>query len=102
MLLSLQTKIAIATANLPVHESQPSKPRLDAQREINFDLSPEMAMQVLFHSLENSLLNLHSVLGDSKVYACDCDFVPKLAKGSRQQLSAFLLGFGDQVQRPAR
>jgi hypothetical protein len=28
------------------------------------------------------------------VYGCDCDFVPKLAKGSRQHLSAFLLGFG--------
>lgn len=51
MLLSLQTKIAIATANLPIRESQPSKPRLDGQGEINFDLSPEkMAMQVLFHS----------------------------------------------------
>jgi hypothetical protein len=37
----------------------------------------------MVHSLENSLLNLHSVLGDSKVYGCYCDFVPKLAKRSR-------------------
>jgi hypothetical protein len=51
-------------------------------------------MQVLFHSLENSLLNLHSVLSDSKVYGCDCDFLPKLAKGWCQHLSAFLLGPG--------
>jgi hypothetical protein len=46
------------------------------------------------HSLENFPLNLHSVLGDSRVYGCDCDFVPKLTKGSRQHLSAFLLGPG--------
>ncbi len=46
------------------------------------------------HSLENSLLNLHSVLGDSKVYGCDCDLVPKFAEGSRQHLGAFLLFSG--------
>ena len=46
------------------------------------------------HSLENSLLNLHSVLGDSKVYGCDCDLVPKFAEGSRQHLGAFPLFSG--------
>src|SRR5882672_9893430 len=46
------------------------------------------------HSLENSLLNLHSVFGDSKVYGCDCDFVPEFAKRSRQHPGAFVLGLG--------
>jgi hypothetical protein len=46
------------------------------------------------HSLENSLLNLDSVFGDSKVYGCDCDFVPELAKRSRQHPGAFALGLG--------
>ena len=46
------------------------------------------------HSLENPLLDLHSLFGDSKVYGCDCDFIPELAKRSRQHPGAFVLGLG--------
>ena len=50
--------------------------------------------QAHVNSVENPLLRLQFVCRGNRVYGCDCDFVPKLAKGSRQHLSAFLLGPG--------
>src|SRR6266853_1344591 len=50
--------------------------------------------RVSIHSLENPPLRLQPACGGSRVYGCDCDLVAKLAKCSRQHLSAFLLSPG--------
>jgi hypothetical protein len=46
------------------------------------------------NSVENPPLRLQAVCGGNRAYRCDCDLVAKLAKRSRQHLSAFLLGPG--------
>src|SRR5580700_110522 len=50
--------------------------------------------RVSIHSVENPPLRLQPVCGGNRVYRCDCDVVAKLAKRSRQYLSAFLLSLG--------
>ena len=46
------------------------------------------------NSVENPPLRLQPVCAGNRVYRCDCDLVAKLAKCSRQHLSAFLLSLG--------
>jgi hypothetical protein len=68
--------------------------RFLAMGEANTRDSSESLVRSQLHSVENPLLHLHSVFGGSKIYGCDCDFVPELAKRSRQHPGAFVLGLG--------
>jgi hypothetical protein len=46
------------------------------------------------NSIENPPLQVQPVCGGNGVYRSDCDLVTRLAKGSRQHLSAFPLSLG--------
>src|SRR5580704_8605151 len=98
------TKLPASRVVCSDHSKPTPRPRIGKKRLQRRKLAPPRDSGLSFsggacvrrsvHSLENSLLNLHSVLGDSKVYGCDCYFVPEGAKSSRQRPGAFVLGLG--------
>jgi hypothetical protein len=57
-------------------------------------LVPITGVNRRLHSVENHLLDLHSVFGGSKVDGSDCDLIAELAKHLRQRPGVSLLGLG--------